>query len=264
MNQRQTGFVFADGCFTLAVKSGIDQCELPRRRRLAGHDAELPTVKVQILCLIGHLMQAGKPGANGKIDMAEKGMLGGMKANGRSPGIAGADGKINIADRGVESARVGIGDILAGSGYHTAWGGRQVVGHASAARAFGPRARPCKKEHVGDAVSVSGSTLAQHEDRALRPITDQPHPGPEIDRPADAIASLRNKHDALALALLHLVNGCLDGRAIVSLAVRMSVKFRSGEVNGCWIVRTTGVEGGGQTTGRNRSSDTTKKLELTS
>src|ERR1700689_718437 len=97
VDQSEAGFVFADGGLPLAVKGGIDERELPGGRRFARHDAELAAVEVGVFTLVGDFMHAGKSGADVEIDVAEKGVLCGVEANGDRAGVAGANLKVNVA-----------------------------------------------------------------------------------------------------------------------------------------------------------------------
>ena len=110
VDQGEAGFVFADGGFPLAVEGGIDERELPRRGRLARHDAELAAVEVEILGLVGDFMHACESGADVEVDVAEKRVLRGVEANGDRSGVAGADLEVDVADGGVEGTGVGVGN----------------------------------------------------------------------------------------------------------------------------------------------------------
>src|SRR5271156_748792 len=91
VDESEAGFVFADGGFPLAVKGRIDERELPGGGRLARHDAELAAVEAEILGLVGDFMHSGKSGADVEIDVAEKGVLRGVEANGDRSAVAGAN-----------------------------------------------------------------------------------------------------------------------------------------------------------------------------
>ena len=93
------GFVFADGGFALTVEGGVNESELPGRRRFAGHDAELAAVKMEILSFIANLVKTGKSRADIEVDVAEIGVLRGVKADRDRAAIAGTNLEIDVAHR---------------------------------------------------------------------------------------------------------------------------------------------------------------------
>src|SRR5579859_1727360 len=60
MDQGESGLVLANGCFPLPVERGVDQCELPCRGGLSGHDPELATVEVEVLRFVRNLVDTGE------------------------------------------------------------------------------------------------------------------------------------------------------------------------------------------------------------
>src|ERR1035438_5066823 len=97
--ESKSSFVFADSGFALPVKCGINQRELPCRRRFAGHDTELATMEMKILSLVGHLVKAGKSRTDIEVDVAEIAVLCGVKADCYSAAVAWTNFEIDIAHR---------------------------------------------------------------------------------------------------------------------------------------------------------------------
>ena len=105
-----------------------------------------------------------------------------------------ADLEVQIADSAIESKLVRIDDRLA--------------------RRRSPR---CKLQHVPAcskkfvSLLVAGRFWCQEKQRAMRPISNEPNSGPEVDRLRDAIPSLRHKDYALSRCLLNAINRGLNG-----------------------------------------------------
>ena len=243
MHEGEPGFVFANGGFPLPVERGVDERELPGGRRLARHDAVPASVEVEVFGFVGYLMNAGESGTDGEVDVAQQGMLRRMEANGDRARVAGADLEVDIADGRVEGTRVGVGHGAAGW-HHSAWGRRKMEWRRPAACRAGARAG--EEKHVGDAVLVARGVFAQHKDRPLRAVANDPYARPEIDGASDAITALRDKHDAFALGGLQLVDGRLHRSAIVLFAVAVSVEFFRGEIHRCGVIEAHRVSGRGQ------------------
>src|SRR5580658_3720784 len=126
MDQGESSFVFADRGLPLAVKGGVDKRELPGGRGLARQDTVLATVEVKVLSLVRDLMHSREPRAYGKVYVAEKRVLGGVKTNGDRPGIARADLEVDVADSRVEGAWVGVGNVANGR-HGSARGRRRMI-----------------------------------------------------------------------------------------------------------------------------------------
>src|ERR1035438_2865954 len=99
--------------------------------------------------------------------------------------------------------------------------------HASANDVSGVRTRAGEEEHVGDAVLIPRSIFAKNKHRAMRTIPDDSYAGPEIDGPRNPVTALWNEDDPLAPGFLELVDGGLNGHAVVCLAVARSEEHTS-------------------------------------
>src|ERR1039458_10681622 len=66
--ESKSSFVFADSGFARPVKCGINQRELPCRRRFAGHDTELATMEMKILSFVANFLKTGNYKASLTID----------------------------------------------------------------------------------------------------------------------------------------------------------------------------------------------------
>jgi hypothetical protein len=98
-----------------------------------------------------------------------------------------------------------------------------------------------EEEHVGDAVLISRSIFAKNKHRAMRTVPDDPYAGPEIDGPRNPVTALRNEDDSLAPGFLELVDGGLNGQAVVCLAVALNVEVPRREINGGGVVEAGGI-----------------------
>src|ERR1035437_3932513 len=97
--ESKSSFVFADSGFALPVECGINQSELPCRRRFAGHDTELATMEMKILGLVAYLVKAGKSRADNEGDVGEKTFPRRNEADCFSAGVARDQFQIHISYR---------------------------------------------------------------------------------------------------------------------------------------------------------------------
>src|ERR1039458_6112675 len=216
----QSGFILADGGLTLAVERGIDEGELPGRRCLAGEDAVAAAVKMEVFGLVADILETGQAGSDLEIHVGEIAVLGHMESDSDGRLIIGAEFEIDIAHGGVKGAGAGIGEgRIGGNGT----GGRRRKAKCTSREcraggaAVGPHAG--EKEHAPDALLEPRGLVGKDEDGTLFAIADEAHAGPDVDGPGDAVAALRDKEDAFAGSFLDPVDGCLNGRAIVGIAV---------------------------------------------
>src|ERR1700723_404841 len=100
-----------------------------------------------------------------------------------------------------------------------------------------------EQHHVGHALLKPGSILGQHQDRAGRSVANDADAWPHIDGPGYAVAAGGNEDDAFAGALLNLVDGLLEGRAIVGAAVGPDRKLIGREIDRGGVVEAIGVPG---------------------
>ena len=112
--------------------------------------------------------------------------------------------------------------------------------------AAAPGAAAGEKEHVSDAILVTGGVFAQHKDGPLRTVTNDTYARPEIDGAADAVTPWWDKNDAFPFAGLQLVDCCLNGCAIVFFAVAMGVEFLCGEVHRRGVIQARGIDRSGE------------------
>src|ERR1035438_3625361 len=113
--------------------------------------------------------------------------------------------------------------------------------HASANDGSGVRTRAGKEKHVGDAVLISRCIFAKNKHRAMRTVPDDPYAGPEIDGPRNPVTALWNEDDSLAPGFLELVDGGLNGQAVVCRAVALNVEVPGREINGGGVVEAGGI-----------------------
>ena len=113
VDQRQLSFVLANGGLALAVEGGIEERELPGGRGFFGEEAVAAAFDMQVLGFIACLVNGGEAGADVEVDVGEERVLGNVKTDGDSGGIAVADFEIDVADGGVEGVGVGVGDVIA-------------------------------------------------------------------------------------------------------------------------------------------------------
>ena len=228
--QSECRFVLADGGFALTVKGGIDESELPVRRRFTGHYAKLAAVKMKILGLVANLVNAGKSRANIEVDVAEIGVLSRMEADRHSAPIARPNFKIDVAHRRIEGAGIGVGHCMVRR--NNSWRRWRHVEaqqwNAPLNNGSGVRTRTCEEEHVGDAILITRRVFAKNKDRAMAAVPDHANAGPEINGPRNPVAALGNKDNSLAPGLLELVDGSLDGQAVIRLPVALNVKVLGG------------------------------------
>src|SRR5690606_33547828 len=79
---------------------------------------------------------------------------------------------------------------------------------------------------------------SQDDHGALRSITNQADPAPDVDGPRHAVPSLGNQHDAPDLGLLNAIDCLLQRIAVVAYAVPVHRKRTGREDHGGRIVRT--------------------------
>jgi hypothetical protein len=72
IDQGQAGLVLADRRVALALEGRVQQHEAPGRRGLLGQDAVAPALEVQVLGLVGDLVQARQARADVELHVAEK------------------------------------------------------------------------------------------------------------------------------------------------------------------------------------------------
>ena len=84
----------------------------------------------------------------------------------------------------------------------------------------------------------------------MRPVPDDPNAGPEINGPRNPVTALGNEDDSLAPRFLKLVDGGLDGQAVICLAVTLCVEVLGCEINGSGVVEARGISGGRRTGNR--------------
>src|SRR6202044_1651620 len=107
---------------------GVDEGELPRGRGFAGHDTELAAVEVEVLGFVGNLLHSGESGTDGEVDVAEKGVLCGVEANGDGTGVTRLDFEVDVADGGVKGAWIGVRYVVSGRYASPRCRGRVVKG----------------------------------------------------------------------------------------------------------------------------------------
>ena len=234
VHQRQSRLILPDRRLPLAVEARIDHRKLPGRRRLAREDAITAGVEMQVFRLVARILNAGKTGADLEIHVSQITMLRNVKADSDRRRIVAADLEIDIAHRGIEGTRVRIDDRPS-----RRYRSRRRLRHA-VVPPWGRRAGkspPDEEEHAADSLLEARGPVRQHEYRTLLAVTDQAHARRNIDGSSNAIASLRNKEDALARCLLNHVNRGLDRRTIVGIAVAANRKLIWRQVNGLRIVQ---------------------------
>ena len=140
VDQGEAGFVLENCGAALAVKGGIEQCELPAGGGAAGDDGVLAAVEVEVLGLVADVFERGHAGADVEVHVGEEAVLRDVKANADGAGIAFAEIEVDVADGGVEGAGVGVDDSDGGRDGPGEWNGndgRSVGG----ALHFRPRRR---------------------------------------------------------------------------------------------------------------------------
>src|ERR1700722_6054652 len=197
-------------------------------------------MKVEVLRFVSNLMHAGESRTDGEVDVTEKGVLCGMKANGDGTGVAGADLEVDVADGGVKGAWIGVRHVVSGRYDSPRCRGRMVKGSRRACACWaGTRAG--EEEHISYAVLVARGVFAEHKDGPLGAIANETHARPEVDRAADTVAALGNEDDAFAFCGLQLVDGCLNGCAVIFLAVAVGVKLLRSEIDRRRVVKARGI-----------------------
>jgi hypothetical protein len=95
-----------------------------------------------------------------------------------------------------------------------------------------PRTKTGKEDHIGGPVLETRSVVRQEKHGPCCAVADQADPRPEEERPSEPIAAGRDEEYALTGSLLNAVDGLLNGRAVVGLAVCVDGKAIGGEVDG--------------------------------
>src|ERR1700719_629011 len=95
--------MLANGGLRLSFKCGIDNGELPSRRRLAGPYSVLPAMKVQIDGYVSAIVNSRKGRAEIKIHVRQIAMLGISRAHAGGAGISVLNFYIDVAHRGIKS-----------------------------------------------------------------------------------------------------------------------------------------------------------------
>ena len=142
-------------------------------------------------------------------------------------------------------------------------GNRVVRGHSSwrrkrhAAHLGHFRRSPSREHHHhADIFLESRRRRAQHKHRPLCAIADHAHAGPHVDRPRDPVAGRRDKENPLmGRRALSLVQRGLQGGAVVGNTITTRTKHRGIEIYGPLVVEPRGVDGLGQSRGRNDGQD---------
>ena len=203
-DEGEAGFVFADGGFTLALESGIDQGELPCGRGLFGEDGVAAAIEVQVLAFIADLVERSQARANVEVHMSEKGVLGYMEADSHGSRIAVVDFEVDVGDRRVKRIGVSVGDMVVG---------RNGTGRRKGDRAAGAgglvRCEAGEHHHDAHALLEAWRLGRQYEDWTRGTIADEAHTGPNIDGARERIAACRDKDDAFAPRACGLVDGRL-------------------------------------------------------
>src|SRR5260370_42412679 len=102
--------MFLDGRCPLAVEAGIEQSELPSRRRPACHDPVLAAVKVEVFPLIPDVVKGCHPGTDMEVHVCQEAVLSDVEANADRARIAVANLKVHVAHGGIECARISVYD----------------------------------------------------------------------------------------------------------------------------------------------------------
>ena len=77
--------MLADGGLALPVEDGIDQRELPVRRRVLGQDAVAAAAEMQVLHFVADLGQRGEAGSDVEVHVAEEAVLRDVERGSRPP-----------------------------------------------------------------------------------------------------------------------------------------------------------------------------------
>src|SRR5580658_1099492 len=207
-DQGQTGFVLSDRRFALAVKRGIDHGKLPSRGRLAGPDAVLAAVKMDVFGDVAAIVNARKSRADVKIHMREEAMLGIVGAYAYSTRISDLNFDVDIADRRIERAGVRI-------------------------RWIDIRARSAAREehHVGGPLLKARRVSGKHKCGPQSAKTDQPDSRPDIDRLGQTVAAGRNEQNALVRRLPNLVDRLLQDSRIIRDSVPLHEEIIRRQIN---------------------------------
>lgn len=104
-------------------------------------------------------------------------------------------------------------------------------------RASTPRTTVNEMDHVAAGARLKTRRVAaEHEDRALLPVTDQTDALPDVNGLAEAIATLGNQHHACTGCFLHTIDRLLQGLGVVAHASGVRAERYSGEIHGAGIV----------------------------
>src|ERR1700730_14661236 len=98
--------MLANGGLGLSFKCGINDRELPARRRLAGPYSVLPAVKVQIDGDVSAVVNSRQGGAEKKIHVRQITMLGISRAHAGGAGIPVLNFYVDVAHRGIKGSRI--------------------------------------------------------------------------------------------------------------------------------------------------------------
>ena len=240
-DEREAGFVLADGGFALAFKGGIEQGELPSGRGLDGDDAVMAAVEVEVFGFVADVLERSEAGVDVEVHVGEEAVLRDMETDGDGGGIAVAEVEVDVAHGGVEGAGVGIDDSVrgrdrAGNGRPRCIG--QVPVPVTAARTSAG-----EEEHVADVVLITGCVVGKEKLRARCAVADDAHAGPDVDGAGDAVLPCRDEEDAFAVFLFDFVDGGLDGFAVVGDAVGVDREVVLREVDGGGVVELRRVVG---------------------
>ena len=117
-------------------------------------------------------------------------------------------------------------------------------------RAGAAGARAGEHHHHADILLKAGRIGREHEDGTRGAIADDAHPRPDIDGARQPVAAGRDKDDALAGVVFRLVDGGLEGGAVVGWFRRRERRIRRVQVNRFGVVGAGGDSGGRERGGR--------------
>ena len=222
-DQRQSGFVFSDRRFPLILKRSVDQRKLPPRRRFAGPDAILTSIKMHVLSDVATIVNPRKTRADVKIHVRQKAMLCVMSAYSHSAWISRLNFKVDVADCGIERSWVRIG-----------W---RVVG-------MGTRAR--EEHHISGPLLKTRRVCRKHESGPRFAKADQPNSRPDINSLSQTIAASRNEQNALIRLLLNRIDGLLQDGGIICDSITFHWETILRKINCSRIVQAGCVVGAGE------------------
>jgi hypothetical protein len=207
---RQPRLVLADSGVALTGEAGVEQRELPRGRGLLGDDAVSPADETDVIHDVAGLVDAGEPRADAELHVTEKGVLRHAEAHARRRRVAGADLDVDVAHRRIEAARVRVAHHLVAR--HD---GRHGDGHRSDVVLIAPGEDDHRRHALLEARGVGGEQ--DHGSRG--PDPKDAHAQGHHERARDPVRARRQEDDAMAGRVERLVEGYLQGVAVVGRAV---------------------------------------------